>query len=374
MTFHPAHKWFLYLLSVLLLTACSGGGDSSIDLSGGGVSSQGIAVDPYIEGAVFQEVDADTGAVLQRQSSPSDEFGLFTFPRPLTPGSVVEMKISNKGLHGGAPYQGMLRRQVTATDEYPVVVSPLTTMLANGASPENIIALFNDAGITGLTISDLYDDPMQGLPNMTTGITDEHLIRLQAAMAADAYMEATGNYLAGWNELNDYDQFVIFRNMVSAMKNLLNAGEFENVRAALSNDADMTEPLILEDFILTVLAYKQTIVAQAKEDMESYGDFNPALVEQAVINAKGNAVVSVKFYYRQRVSATSSHDGAALYNDNCSLCHDYLAYTNKPGRSGGAIQAAIDNNVGNMGFLGDLTPGEVQAIADVRCAAPGPCC
>ena len=169
MTHHLNHKWFFYLLTVLLLTACGGGGDSSVDLSASR-SVTGIAVDPYIEGAVFQEIDPDTDAVLQ-ESSASNELGLFTFPQPLTPGSVVELKDTAKGVHGGFPYQGMLRRLVTADDEDPLVISPLTTLLANGITPEELIAAFNNAGLTGVTISDLYADPMDGLAGMTTGVT-----------------------------------------------------------------------------------------------------------------------------------------------------------------------------------------------------------
>jgi len=355
----------------MLLAACSGGGDSSVDLSGGGPMDQIIAVDPYIEGAVFQEIDADTGAVLQ-ESNLSNEFGRFTFPQPLTPASVVELMDSNKGLHGGAPYQGMLRRVVTAADKDPLVVSPLTTLLANGITPEELIALFNDAGLTGLTVADLYADPMNGLADMTTGVTEQHLKLLQASMAADAYMEVAGNFQAGLNELNDSDQFEIFSSMVNSMNSLLNAAEFETIRAALSNDPDITTPPILEDFILAVLEEQQTIIALAKEDMESSGNFSPALVEQVVQDARNNAITNVKSYYSQRVPPSTIYDGALLYHDYCSSCHDPLDVTTKPGRSEADIQAAIDNNIGNMGYLSTLTQGEIAAIAEVLQPASPP--
>jgi predicted CxxxxCH...CXXCH cytochrome family protein len=363
-TRHLMHKLFFSLLMVVLLGACSGGGDSSADLTAGTPFDALLAVDPYIELAVFQEIDADTGAVLQ-ESSPSDELGRFTFPQPLTPGSVVELADSDKGLHGGAPYQGMLRRVITDADEDPLVISPLTTLLANGVTPEELIAALNDAGLTNLAVADLYSDPMEGLSDMTEGVTEQDLKLLQASMAANAYMEITGTFQAGSNDLDDPDQFQIFSSMVNSMTSLLNPEEFEAIIATLSNDPDVATSPILEDFIFAVLAEQRTIVSLAKEGMESSGNFSPTLVEQAVQEAIQNGVANVKSYYSQRVPPSLTHDGVALYHDNCSSCHQPLDITEKPGKSAADIQAAINNNVGNMGYLSTLTPGEIAAIADV---------
>jgi predicted CxxxxCH...CXXCH cytochrome family protein len=57
-------------------------------------------------------------------------------------------------------------------------------------------------------------------------------------------------------------------------------------------------------------------------------------------------------------------DGPALYTSECAGCHGPLATTNKPGRTATAVQDAIDNNIGSMGYLSSLTAEEVQAIAD----------
>jgi len=365
-THHLTHKWIFYLLTVLLLTACSDGSNTAVNLPGGGIT-QGIAVDPYIEGAVFQEIDPDTGAVLQ-ESSPSNVFGVFTFPEPLTPGSVVELKDTDKGLHGGAPYQGMLQRVVTAADEDPLVVSPLTTLLANGITPEELIAALHDAGLTGLTTSDLYSDPMVGLADMTTGVTEQDLELLQASMAVDAYLQITGG--PGLNELNDPVHLEIFNTMLDTMGNLLNPVEFETITDALATDPDITTPLILEDFILAVLAEQQTIVALAQEDMANNNTFDPAMVAQAEQDALNSSVAKVKSFYSLRVPPSTTYDGATLYHDNCSSCHQPLDVTTKPGRTAADIQTAIDNNVGYMGILSNLTQGEVAAIADVLPAPP----
>lgn len=313
----------------------------------------------------MQETAPDTGVVLQ-ESLPSNEFGRFTFPEPLTPGSIVKLKDSAKGLHGGAPYQGMLRRVVAADAKNPLVVSPLTTLLANGIAPEELIAAFHNAGLTGLSISDLYADPMDGLAGMTTGVTDQDLELLQASMAVDAYLEIAGAFGAGLNGLNDPGHFEIFSTMLNTMQNLLNPGEFANITGALANDPDVPTPLILEDFILAVLAEQRTIVALAQEGLANNNTFDPAMVVLAEQDAMNNSVANVKFYYNQRVPPSTVHDGATLYHVNCAGCHQPLDVTEKPGRTEADIQSAIDNNIGGMGALINMTPGEVAAIADIR--------
>ena len=114
---------------------------------------------------------------------------------------------------------------------------------------------------------------------MTTGVTEQDLELLQASMAVDAYLQITGG--PGLNELNDPVHLEIFNTMLDTMGNLLNPVEFETITDALATDPDITTPLILEDFILAVLAEQQTIVALAQEDMANNNTFDPAMVAQA---------------------------------------------------------------------------------------------
>lgn len=61
-------------------------------------------------------------------------------------------------------------------------------------------------------------------------------------------------------------------------------------------------------------------------------------------------------------------DGEMLYNDNCENCHR-LSFADAPNWTAAAIQDAIDSNKGGMGSL-ELTPEEIQAIADALAARP----
>jgi predicted CxxxxCH...CXXCH cytochrome family protein len=379
-----SHKYLCGLFILSLLAGCGGGGNGDVQSeTPAGISTviQGVAVDPYIVGAVFQEIDENGSTVLQRQSSPSDEFGVFSFPNPVAIGSIIEIKISNKGLHGGAPFKGMLRRSIGADDHLSVNVTPLTTWLANGISEADVLQSLLNAGFTGLTVADLYSNPMtdrsgdstKDLLQMISGVSNRTLLCLQANMAVNDYMEITGNYQATGDDLNTYDQTEILNSVAEAVRSRLNAAEFIRITTALAQDPQLTGQPTLGDLIMTVLQQQQTLVALVRENMAANGTFNPNLVEHTVQDGLTQVVGQVRTRYMARVPSSSSPangtDGVALYTDNCTMCHNGLATSNKKNSSAAQIQAAIDNNVGNMNFLNTLTSVEIQAIADALITA-----
>ncbi len=74
------------------------------------------------------------------------------------------------------------------------MVSPLTTLLANGMSPTEVIQMMTSAGLPGLTEETLYSDPMANLANKTGSVTAAELIPLQANMAVNTFMVANQNF------------------------------------------------------------------------------------------------------------------------------------------------------------------------------------
>jgi mono/diheme cytochrome c family protein len=62
--------------------------------------------------------------------------------------------------------------------------------------------------------------------------------------------------------------------------------------------------------------------------------------------------------------------GAALYKSNCMSCHGGLSTTIKAGADSTRIQNAIANNSGGMGFLSSLSSLQVQAVASALTVAP----
>ncbi len=81
----------------------------------------------------------------------------------MTEGSIVRLKSSAKGMHGNAPYEGMLKHKATIVDGNSVVLSPLTTLVANGMSEDEVSRMMAAAGLPGLTVEDIYTDPVAGL-------------------------------------------------------------------------------------------------------------------------------------------------------------------------------------------------------------------
>ncbi|MBU0484272.1 MAG: CxxxxCH/CxxCH domain-containing protein [Proteobacteria bacterium] len=381
MTKNRIYKYACGLCLVYLLAGCGGSGGSggvgegetedTSSVNTIGVTA-GVAVDPYIVGAVFQEISEHGDTVLQRQSSSSDQSGAFSFTKDLTVGSIIEMKISNKGLHGGAPYQGMLRRKIARDDHSPVYVTPLTTLLANGSAKDDVLSVLREAGFSGLSEEDLDHNPMitsddyrDDLQDLRFGVSDSMLELLQANMAVNAYLEVTGNFQVTADELNNYDQARIFNSLAGAIRSRLNATEYRRIISEIAQDPAVIGQPTLGDVIMTVLRQQQTLVDLIKEDMADHGTFDPDLVGQAVEDGLRQIVSLVKEYYQPNSqSPPTQASGETLYADNCAMCHAGLAASSKKDRTASQIQTAINNNVGNMGFLSGLTAAEIQAIAE----------
>ena len=71
-------------------------------------SNLGVAVDPYVLNAQFEELSADGRTILQGSSTLSDQQGRFSFPNDILSGSILQLKATANPTHGGVPFQGML--------------------------------------------------------------------------------------------------------------------------------------------------------------------------------------------------------------------------------------------------------------------------
>ncbi len=114
----------LMIVTMLFSTACGGSSDSTAGGGSGSGLTDGIAVDPYIEGAQFAEVDSSDKVI--QISTPSDENGQFSFTNGVTSGNFLVM-VDKDALHNGYTFNGILKRYIDQTDGN-VVVSPLTTL------------------------------------------------------------------------------------------------------------------------------------------------------------------------------------------------------------------------------------------------------
>lgn len=327
--------WLFVLALTGLLAACgsSPGSDPAAAVPTG-PPAQGIAVDPYIVGAIFQEVAAD-GTLLQRQSTASDASGRFSFPQPLTPGSIIELKPASKGMHNGVPYQGMIRRRVDDSAATTWVVSPLTTFTATGLSEEQVLSLFARAGLSGLTAADLTADPLAAI-NLGGSIdASTRLAPLQAAMAANAYMQAANDYVLTPADLNNTAHLAVFDAMVTAATEFLSIATFN----ALANDSAVIAsgtPLSADDLIRTAATLCQQVSDQVRR--------SPTLpMATAIDNTLASAPIYARQHYEARTGTataippapvpdstpaptpTPAPDGAALYTASCAICHKFAS-------------------------------------------------
>lgn len=209
----------IFILFLVGMAGCGGGGGSAGSATPASLAgASGVAVDPYIVGAVFEEIPAGGGPALQT-STQSDSQGRFTFPRGLRLGSMVRIKENQKGLHNGIPFTGNLQRLVDENGQ-SLTVSPLTTLLADGFVPEQVIGLLSDAGLAGLRSDDLTADPMARI-NLRTGTPSARdLLLLQANLAINIYDRVDGqNHLSPAQPINDQGRFAQIVEMVNTALN-----------------------------------------------------------------------------------------------------------------------------------------------------------
>ncbi|HLD36885.1 MAG TPA: hypothetical protein VJC37_09200 [Planctomycetota bacterium] len=182
------------VIGILLVLGYSCGGTKSE--SGSSVVKH-IAVDPYIVGAKFFEDLNDDGIqnLGEQLSSLTDANGLFTFSSPLSTGATVVLSNTVIGpLHNGISYTAMVKRKVDATGT--LVCSPLTTLLANGWTEDEVVLVLSNAGLTGITTADLKLNPMSGVDNLIT-VTEAALVKIRASIAVYSFMTVMDTLIAG---------------------------------------------------------------------------------------------------------------------------------------------------------------------------------
>ncbi|MEJ2491485.1 MAG: cytochrome c, partial [Desulfuromonadales bacterium] len=361
---------FILVALTLTLNACGGDDSASGGLPAAALTgvNTGIAVDPYIVNAQFEEVSADGKTLLQRSSSFTDVQGRFSFPQPITENSIIRLKASSKGMHGDAPYAGVLKRKVSIADDGTIVVSPLTTLVANGMTDAEVTRLMADAGLPGLDTAAIYTDPLENLMERSAGVNDAMLVNLQANMAANNFMEATGNF-----NYRGEATGLQMADMVASVEHSLNADLFNQLSAQIG--ADFT----LGDLVNTAVQLNRTIVSQVREEVNGSGSLSTQRVEEITVAAVADIDQVAMEVTQNRTGLTIEPTpdpvptptpdpvvpvtGEDLYVTECQGCHGSLQTTNISNRTATGIQAAIAGNAGGMGSL-LLSADEVQRIAD----------
>lgn len=100
-------------------------------------------------------------------------------------------------MHLGVPYTGNIKRTVDQADN--LVVSPLTTLLANGWTAANVISVLQNSGsITGLIEADLKKDPLAGVEALdASSLTADHFKIIKSTIAIHSFLSIMQGVLTG---------------------------------------------------------------------------------------------------------------------------------------------------------------------------------
>lgn len=355
---------FLSFLSIVFLSACGSGGGTS-DVVGNTLGgSQGVLVDPYIVGARVEEVSSDGSQVFQN-SSLSDSDGRFIFNSPVRDGSLLRIKSSSRGMHANAPFEGQLKRRVSSADQGAVVISPLTTLQANGMQEDEIVQLLSAAGFTGLRLSDITSDPMQGLVGKTGPISNSSLRSLQANMAINTFLSAINNY----DYAGEAESRVSLADCVTLSRDTLSPTLFQTLSETVNSSTSGT--LTVDELANAAVEVQRTVVSQLRQDLAAgssqisasrFGQFKSQA--EAALTDVVIEIVNTRLNTPPGSGPTDpvAFDAANYFSSDCSFCHSLDSSTsimNLTG-DGAKLTAKFSGGSHNGSFL---SASEITAMA-----------
>ena len=224
----------LTLSGVALATVLfSGCGSSSTTSSSG---SSGTAVDPYISQAKFYVVGSSTvgadglcGSKTAYISTATTSAGAFSFTETVPTDAVVKICQDYKGYHNGAAFDSNLSTKFDSSNTAGVL-SPMTTMVANGMSASDIASVLNDPDQNGdfsdgvgypdynITTTDVYGDPMSGLASASLE-TNTTFAKIRATVAINMMMNMRNEF--NMTSISDMNQSGYLSNGISMMKSAI---------------------------------------------------------------------------------------------------------------------------------------------------------
>ncbi|MDF1579782.1 MAG: Ig-like domain-containing protein, partial [Desulfuromonadales bacterium] len=141
------------------------------------------------------------------------------------------------------PYTGMLLRRVDPGQKGPFIVSPLTTILANNVTPDELIALLDNSGLPGLQRDGLFRDPMRGLVAAGGEIDQQALRLLQSNLAAGVYLMFL-DIPKFIDQVNPYEtNFPYFADAVSMVQDTLDEQLLQQFLAEVSPEFSLGDRL-----------------------------------------------------------------------------------------------------------------------------------
>jgi len=278
-----------------VIYGCGGGGGSSSNSPASDTNSDtatttsGVAVDPYLVGAVFciDENLNKTCDAGEPESTASDENGVFTFSVAVEEGDKIIMKTA--GTHNGVPYQ-LSNMSAEYSGGEMVVVSPLTTLAEKGLTAEQIVALLDPDGSLGLTADQIGEDPVAALESLQGDISEENLAAVRASIGAYMLLRMINNNtelaeLTGEELLNSEDVQDIADEMMETITEAITVDKISTFQGMIP-DSDEVPEIDIMDVVNTAVTVCDYVMELAEAEYESSGNIGQAMA--AVQSFKNN--------------------------------------------------------------------------------------
>jgi hypothetical protein len=265
------------VLAALIVVGYSCGGGSSSG-SSADTTVKHIAVDPYIVGAkFFEDLDNDGVKDLTEQvSSLTNANGEFTFTNPLTTTATLVLDDSITPTHNGVDYTGLVKRKVDSITG-TLVTSPLTTLLANGWTEDEVVLVLSNAGLTGITTADLKLNPMAGMDSLVT-VTEAALVKIRSSIAIYSFLSIMDKIITGEGYALTYITFTNYtitttpalEAMVASINYCLSPTLLSTIQTQMDGSGYPLPAVTVGDIIKTSVAMADYIIPQVAAEPTTF--------------------------------------------------------------------------------------------------------
>ncbi len=221
------------------------------------VTSNGIAVDPYIVGAKFwADVNQDNIQDSNEISTPSDINGTFKFDIYVPDGTSVVM--ISQGIHNGKIFDGNISSDFNASKNG--IISPITSIAKNGFSDSEIRDLFILNGFdNNLTTDELYLDPFDTsllpLDGNMSNKSDSEINKFRRVLLANLIINNTLTMNNGYDMNKSAIQSTFFTDpdgsngpALSPIQMMIDAGKMLDINTLKNGNARATARIFVTIF------------------------------------------------------------------------------------------------------------------------------
>lgn len=319
-----------------------------ITITAANAPSSGTATDPHIVGAQFwADVNGNGVKDANETSTLSDINGSFSFQIFVPDDTNVTM--IKQGLHNGKPFDGNISAKFEASRNG--IISPITTLGTKGFSDSELVSIFTNAGLNGITESELYLDPFDTsllpLDGNMSSYPDANISKFSRVLIANVALNAVltmGNgYGMSKNDINNS----FFSNgalglMVGAGKSVLTLNALKNTHARVMARIFVNVATYVRDKMIADSSYDYTTDSSLQPMIDTLISAYTQALQYGLTDPKFGWVEDDGTYAPMlfiQPNELGNHDVTIVYDDNNNDANVTFAssghsFTNSSGISG----------------------------------------